>query len=151
MISRGSLILAAAVGATFLCAGCAGRPSQGVLVPISETVDGASRVPILVATTRRRSTTDPGEMFDGERANSVSYAAVTVSIPPDGVRRIGHVQWPSTVPGDPRRDFVTLSANYIDKKDFNASIDLASKRTGRNKVLEPIQEDIESDESVMIP
>jgi esterase/lipase superfamily enzyme len=135
VISRRSLLLAAAMGATVLCAGCAGRPSQGVLVPISETVDGTSRVPILVATTRRRSTTDPGEMFDGERANSVSYAAVTVSIPPDAVRRIGHVQWPSAVPGDPRRDFVTLSANYIDKKDFAASIDFAYRRTGRNKVL----------------
>jgi esterase/lipase superfamily enzyme len=90
---------------------------------------------MLVASTRRRSTTDPGEMFDAERANAVSYAAVTVSIPPDAVRKIGHVQWPSAVPGDPRRDFVTVSADYIDRKDFAAAIDSTVRRTGRNKVL----------------
>ena len=74
-------------------------------------------------------------MFGGERANAVSYAAVTVSIPPDTVRKIGHVQWPSAVPGDPRRDFVTVSADYIDRKDFAAAITSASKKTGRNRVL----------------
>jgi esterase/lipase superfamily enzyme len=133
--SRGRLVLAAAVGASLFCAGCASRPTQGVLVPVAETIEGTARVPVLVATTRRRSTNDPGEMFDGERANTVSYAAITVSIPPDTVRKVGHVQWPSALPGDPKRDFVTVSAGYIDKKDFATAIESAAKKTGRNKVL----------------
>jgi esterase/lipase superfamily enzyme len=125
----------AAIGAALACAACAGRPAQGVLVPVAENVEGATRVPVLVATTRRRSTTDPGEMFSGERADDVSYAAVTVSIPPDASRKIGEVQWPAAVPGDPRRDFVTASANYLDKRSFAAAIAAEAKQTKRSKVL----------------
>jgi esterase/lipase superfamily enzyme len=55
------------------------RPTRGVLVPVAEIAEGTSRVPIFVATTRQRSTTDPGEMFNGERAAAVSYASITVS------------------------------------------------------------------------
>jgi esterase/lipase superfamily enzyme len=47
-------------------------------------------------------------MFNGERAADVSYAAITVSIPPDSSRKIGEVQWPTALPGDPRRNFVTV-------------------------------------------
>jgi esterase/lipase superfamily enzyme len=114
---------------------CSTRPLQGVLVPVAEIAEGTSRIPIFVATTRQRSTTDPGEMFNGERAADVSYAAITVSIPPDGSRKIGEVQWPATLPGDPRRDFVTVSADYLDRQAFTASIAAMAKRTGRSKVL----------------
>jgi esterase/lipase superfamily enzyme len=90
---------------------------------------------MFVATTRQRSTTDPGEMFNGERAADVSYAAITVSIPPDSVRKVGEVQWPATLPGDPARNFVTVSADYLDKRSFAASIAAVAKQTGRHKVL----------------
>ena len=123
------------MAAAFACASCAGRPAQGVLVPVTENVEGASRVPMLVATTRKKSTTDPGEMFGGERAEALSYAAITVSIPPDSVRQVGHVQWPATVPGDPARNFVTVSADHIDKRAFAASIADTARKTGRRKVV----------------
>ena len=74
------------------CGSCGGRLSQGALTPVTTAAEGTSRVPILVATTRQRSTTNPGEMFSGERAAEVSYAAITVSIPPDAARKIGEVQ-----------------------------------------------------------
>jgi len=119
----------------FACGSCSGRLPQGALVPVAATAAGTSRVPILVATTRERSTTDPGEMFSGERAAEVSYAAITVSIPPDAARRIGEVQWPTSLPGDPRTNFVTVSADYIDKQAFAASIAAMAKQTGRTKVL----------------
>ena len=117
------------------CGSCGGRLSQGALTPVTTTAEGTSRVPILVATTRQRSTTDPGEMFSGERAAEVSYAAIIVSIPPDAARKIGEVQWPATLPGDPRTNFVTVSAEYIDKQAFAASIAAMAKQTGRTKVL----------------
>jgi esterase/lipase superfamily enzyme len=117
------------------CASCSGRPAQGVLVPVVETAKGTSRIPIFVATTRQRSTIDSGEMFSGERAAEVSYAAITVSIPPDGSRKVGEVQWPAILPGDPRRDFVTVSADYLDRQAFTASIAAIAKQTGRSKVL----------------
>jgi esterase/lipase superfamily enzyme len=115
--------------------GCSGRPSQGVLVPVAETVAGATRVPVLVATTRQRSPADNGEMFSGERGDVVSYAAITVSIPPDSAREIGQIQWPSTMPGDPHRDFVTASADYIDKPTFMNSITAEAKQLRPGKVL----------------
>jgi esterase/lipase superfamily enzyme len=123
-----------AISIAFVLGACAGRPSQGVLVPMA-TVEGTSLVPIFAATTRQRSTTDPGEMFSGDRAADVSYAAITVSIPPDTSRKIGEVQWPASLPGDPRLNFTTVSADYIDKPTFAASIAAYAKQTGRSKVL----------------
>jgi esterase/lipase superfamily enzyme len=132
---HGRSLHALALVLTLACGSCAGRLSQGALVPVTATAEGTSRVPILVATTRQRSTTDPGEMFSGERAAEVSYAAITVSIPPDAARKIGEVQWPTTLPGDPRTNFVTVSAEYIDKQAFAASIAAMAKQTGRTRVL----------------
>ena len=122
--------LALALGA---CAG--GRLSQGMLVPVAQSAEGTSRVQILAATTRQRSTTDAGEMFNGERATESSYAAVTVSIPPDNARKIGEIQWPESLPGDPARNFVTVSANYLDKSGLVSAVSVTAKQTGRNKVL----------------
>jgi esterase/lipase superfamily enzyme len=130
-----SRVLAAAAMVLTLCGGCSTRPSQGVLVPVAESAEGTSRVPVLAVTTRRKSTTDVGEMFNGERAEDVSFAAVTVSIPPDSVRKIGEIQWPASPPGDPRHDFVTVSANYLDKQSFNTALTAATKQAGHGKVL----------------
>ena len=102
---------------------------------LPRAVEGASLVPIFAATTRQRSVTDPGEMFSGERAAEVSYAAITVSVPPDASRKIGEVQWPTSLPGDPHMNFTTVSAGYIDKANFAASIAAYAKQTGRSKVL----------------
>ncbi len=65
----------------------------------------------------------------------MSYAAITISIPSDNVRKIGEVQWPVTLPGDPRRDFVAVSADYLERQAFTASISAMAKATGRSKVL----------------
>lgn len=105
-------------------------------MPVAEDVEGTSRVAILAATTRQKSTKDPGEMFTGDRAEQVSYAAVTVSNPPDSARTIGEVQWAASPPGDPRRDFVTVSANYLDKPAFVRALSAAAaKPTAHEKVL----------------
>ncbi len=117
------------------CCACTGRPIQGVLVPAAQSSPGASRVPIFIATTRQRSTTDPGDMFSSDPAQELSYASITVSIPPDSARQIGKVQWPTSVPGDPGRDFVTASAEYLDKRSFNTAISTVAKSTGRSRAL----------------
>ncbi|MGY4318237.1 esterase/lipase superfamily enzyme [Bradyrhizobium sp. JR3.5] len=125
----------AAVVLSLALGGCSGRPSQGVLVPVADTAVGASRVPVLVATTRQRSAVDNGEMFSGDRGDAVSYAAITVSIPPDTVREVGQIQWPSSIPGDPHRNFVTVSADYIDKPTFMSAITAHAKLVRPGKVL----------------
>ena len=43
---RNALVIALA----FACGSCAGRPEKGVLTPVSSTAEGASRVPLLIAT-----------------------------------------------------------------------------------------------------
>jgi esterase/lipase superfamily enzyme len=133
--SRARFLNAFALFSVLACGSCGGRPIQGALIPVTAIAEGTSRVPILIATTRQRSTNDSGEMFSGERASEVSYAAITVSIPPDAARKIGEVQWPVSLPGDPGTNFVTVSAEYIDKQKFAASIAAIAKQTGRTKVL----------------
>jgi esterase/lipase superfamily enzyme len=127
---------AAALASAIFCCGCSGRLAQGALVPVAQAdTEGVSLVPVLVATTRSRSTVNAGDMFDSRRADEVSYASVTVSIPPDVARKTGDVQWPTSLPGDPRQSFVTVSANHLDKKSFVADLSAASKRNERGKVL----------------
>jgi esterase/lipase superfamily enzyme len=129
-----SLTVFALIALACMLAACAGRPAQGVLIPTAG-ITGTSLVPIYAVTNRERSTTDPGQMFSGVRASETSYAMITVSIPPDAARKIGEIQWPLSLPGNPATDFMTVSADYIDKQRFAASIAAAAKNTGRAKVL----------------
>ncbi len=72
-------------------------------------------------------------MYGGERADALSYASITVSIPPN--RTVGQVQWPALPPGDPKRDFVTISADYIDHRAFAATIAETARRNKNPRVL----------------
>jgi hypothetical protein len=79
----------------------AASPARGCSRPFLVSLDNARQFgsfriwlgsrhrPELVATTRKPSTADAGDMFSGERAETVSYASITVSIPPDSARKIG--------------------------------------------------------------
>lgn len=129
------LALAAAFSVALACSACAGRPAQGVLTPVTERAEGTSQVAVLAATTRARSTSDEGEMFSGERADAVSYASILVSIPPDSTREIGKIQWPTSTRGDPKLNFVTVSANFIEKPAFTAAIAATAKPIHKGKVL----------------
>ncbi|WP_166141571.1 alpha/beta hydrolase [Methylosinus sp. RM1] len=124
--SRPSLILCLALAAS----GCGGRP-HGVLTPQPQTA-GTDRVELLVATTRSDRGAEPGDLFTGERGKGLAFADIAVSIPPDGARQIGEVQWPETLPGDPSREFVTLRADAVDQQEaarrFDARIAKAPKR-----------------------
>jgi esterase/lipase superfamily enzyme len=93
--------------------GCAAR-ATGFLAPVPATVPGASKVEMVVATTREK-TGERSEMFSGLRSRTPAFADIVVSIPPDGSRQIGEVQWPQQVPGNPATDFVTLKAEEVDR------------------------------------
>ncbi len=124
------ILLAAALGLS----ACAGR-AHGVLIPVQATAPGTSNVEMLVATTRSDKDAAPGEMFSGARGDRLSFADIAVSIPPDSVRAIGEVQWPSAPPGDPARDFVTLRAERLDEQQALARFDAMIARTPRRQVL----------------
>jgi len=135
LISAHRLLRVAAIASALCCAACSGRLPQGALAPVAQAdTEGTSLVPMLIATTRNRST-DAGDMFDRERGDAVSYGSVTVSIPPDATRKIGEVQWPTSLPGDPRQNFITVAANYLDKASFVGALSTAAKQSGRGKVL----------------
>lgn len=115
------------------CGACSSIPSE-MMMPVDVATNGATQVPILVATTRRALPDKPGMMFGSDRAGTVSYAAVTVSVPPDAARTIGHVQWPTSTPGNPQKEFVTTGASHIDKTEFSSAIARAAQ-AGRRRVL----------------
>lgn len=99
------------VAALVVLSGCGGHPKD-VLLPVADTAPAASKISMLVATTRRKSTI-PGEMFTGERGLEPAFADITVSIPPKNVRKEGDVAWPKRLPADPATDFATLKAEEI--------------------------------------
>lgn len=107
-----------AVAMAALLSACANQ-AENVLLPFpggqAAMPPGAHQVDMLVATTRQPLPKEPGQMFSGERAPNLAYADVTISIPPDANRKIGDVQWPSQIPGDPKRDFVALASAQIDR------------------------------------
>jgi esterase/lipase superfamily enzyme len=102
--------------------GCAGRPS-GNLVAVAETAPNASVVDMLVTTTRSDKSVPTGVMFNGERGRGLAFADIAVSIPPDAMRKVGEIQWPAAIPGDPAHNFVTLRADRLDQEQAIAAFD----------------------------
>ncbi|MBY5730005.1 alpha/beta hydrolase [Rhizobium leguminosarum] len=98
--------------ATMALAGCGGRP-VGVMQAAGTVPAGTSKVDLLVATTRAADD-NPAVLFSGERGTGLAVNAVDVSIPPEANRKVGQVQWPSRLPADPLRDFVTVSVDPLE-------------------------------------
>ncbi len=94
-----------------LLAGCA-PPREGVLFPLRAATSDATRVDMLVATTRKP-TEDPGRLYSGDRGDEISINRLVVSIPPDRNRKIGEVQWPSQIPPNPEKEFALLEMSKI--------------------------------------
>ena len=132
MRRRGAIL--SALLATLMIAGCSGRP-VGNLVIVSPPAPGAAPVDMLVATTRAPVAQPPGVMFGGERAAGLAFADIEISVPPDAARKVGDVQWPSSPPGDPARDFVTLRADRIDLREARSRLDRRLAQTPGRAVL----------------
>ena len=122
-----------AIALTTIAAGCASRPF-GTLVPVAGAAD-ASRVDLMVATTRAPVISPPGVMFGGARGRGLDFADIVVSIPPDSARRPGDIPLSSSVPGNPERDFVILRADRIDLAQAKANFDQRIRRVPGRRVL----------------
>ena len=116
-----------------LAASCSSRP-YGTLIVGSSSPD-ASKVDILVATTRAPVVEPPGVMFGGSRGRGLDFADIVVSIPPDGARQPGEVQVASSPPGNPEHDFVTLRADRMDLAQARANFNSRIRRTPGRRVL----------------
>lgn len=129
------LLRAAAVLCLLLgVAACGGRP-HGVLVATHQTPPGVSTVDMLVATTRAPDETQPGEMFSGDRGAGLSFADITVSLPPDAYRKAGEVQWPEGDTVDPMRAFTTVEAKVMSKEAAIAAFDQRVVKAPKRQVL----------------
>jgi len=116
-----------------LVAACGGRP-RGVLEPVATTAPGTSSVEMVVATTRSGEGVSRAELFSGERG-ALAFADITVSIPPEAARKVGEVQWPTQLPGDPARDFVTIRADLISREEAVAIVDAVAAKSKPRRVL----------------
>lgn len=121
-----------AAAATVFIAGCAGDV-KGVLTPVAATAPGTSKVTMLVATTRAADP-DAGVLFSGERGKP-SFVEMTISLPPDARRKVGEVQWPSRLPGNPETDFVTLKVDKLDAKTGLARLNQRVSRVPKRRVM----------------
>ena len=121
------------LGFAIVAAGCSSRPYGNLIVGTS--APGARQIDLLVATTRAPVLEPPGVMFGGARGRGLDFADIVVSIPPDTTRKAGEVQWPSSPPGNPERDFVTLRADRLDLAEAKANFDARVSRTPGRKVL----------------
>lgn len=100
-------------------AGCSTRPT-GLMQPVGAVaVAGATPVPLLVATTRRRSASE-AILFTGERGPETAFSSITVSVPPN--HREGEIEWPTGAPGDPASAFVTTDVTRLDRGGFAAAV-----------------------------
>ncbi len=110
--------LIAVVAVLAAVSSCAGRP-EGVLIPTATQTEGASKVDVLVATTRK-TTEVPGVLFSGERGKEPAVTEIAVSIPPDSARAVGQVQWPKKLPADPAKEFATISVTPMTPQSSQA-------------------------------
>jgi esterase/lipase superfamily enzyme len=116
-----------------LMLGACGGDVRGVLLPVAQSAPGASKVTMLVATTRS-SDPDDGVLFSGERGPP-AFAEITVSIPPESRRVVGEVQWPSRLPGDPETDFVTLKVDRLDRSAALGRLHKAVAKAPKRRVM----------------
>ncbi len=127
---RGIVVVVAAAS---LLSACGGRV-EGVLEPVSLTAPGTTTVDMAVATTRSRSE-NRAVLFTGERGEQLDFANIVVSIPPDSARKIGDVQWPKRLPGNPATDFVTVKAEDMTLPQAKTWFNTRIKKTPGRKAL----------------
>jgi esterase/lipase superfamily enzyme len=132
---RKSFSVLAIVFLAFSLVACASRPESGFLSAVALSPAGAVDHTLLVATTRERDER-PGTLFNGDRASALSYAEITVSIPPN--HKQGEIEWATTPPGDPNVNFVVRDERDLDgDKAFVQAVNaqLAQRPPGSRNVF----------------
>ncbi|TIT01408.1 MAG: alpha/beta fold hydrolase [Mesorhizobium sp.] len=120
---------------TFVCLlwGCASRPTN-VLLPVADTSPSSSKVEMLVTTTRSRSS-NPAQMYTGERGLAPSFAEITVSIPPASVRKVGEVAWPKKLPSNPATDFAVVQTKELTLQTAKGWLSASVRKSPDHSVL----------------
>lgn len=130
-----TLLVSLAVGSALVLGGCAGRPGPDALAVNVAPEPAAKPVKLLVATTRMRDA-NPGVLFNGERADNLDFATVTITVPP--THKQGQIEFAKQNPGNPATDMVVREAVYKDSEaqflqELNA--ELAKRPKGERDVF----------------
>ena len=126
-VSLRAVLMLALLLPAFALAGCSTRPTADVLVPAAHAPLFTPKARILVATTRDHSRGSDPDAFTSERARTLNYADVTVSIPTK--HRAGDIEWPDQTPPDPSLHFITVGRASLDRQQFLAAV-RANARAG---------------------
>ena len=108
---------------------CSSGPTA-FMAPTANAPEGASRVDMLVVTTRKPSD-DPNVLFTGERGFDYLINEVAVSLPPASARTPGQVQWPKTSTPDPATEFAVLSVQRRTLDEIDPWIEKQAGADGR--------------------
>jgi esterase/lipase superfamily enzyme len=109
----------AGLGLALLAMTACAANHEGTLLPVSAAPPGATQVDMLVATTRQRSD-QPGVLFNGERADSISYQDIVVAVPPS----------PVDAP-DPARELTVVSETAVAPADVAEDLTRLTPKSGR--------------------
>jgi esterase/lipase superfamily enzyme len=74
-------------------------------------------------------------MFNGERARAPAFADITVSIPPNTVRKEGEVAWPKRLPSNPATDFATVKADDLNIDEAKRWLSASVRKSPDHSVL----------------
>ncbi|HMT14056.1 MAG TPA: alpha/beta fold hydrolase [Aestuariivirga sp.] len=103
---------------TLILAACTARVTPEALLPVTYTVPQARTVNMVVATSR--GTDDKTGYLDADRATTLSFAALTVSLPP--THKAGEIEWKRANDRKPEKAFVALRNDRLTALQFETAL-----------------------------
>ncbi|TIQ90988.1 MAG: alpha/beta fold hydrolase [Mesorhizobium sp.] len=104
--------------------GCAGRKTHDLLNTTTVTVpasDIAATHEIFVATTRKKATKDPRQVFDGDRSPTTSFASVEVTVPK--IHQVGAIERVrGSANSNPAKDFTATEVEFYGAPQFAKAV-----------------------------
>jgi esterase/lipase superfamily enzyme len=121
------------VAIALLATGCAGRSTHDLLNRTAITAPPSSIAAtheIFVATTRRKATKNPRQVFDAERSLQTSFARVDMSVPK--IHKVGHIERArGAAESNPAKDFTAERVVfYGDAAQFEKAVGADIARRG---------------------
>jgi len=125
------LLRIAALSVCLSLAACASNKNPGVLTPVGMTAPDARLLDVHVATTRGLD--EATGSFGDKRSRHLAFQSLRLSIPPS--HHPGNIEWPSSLPGNPAKEFVTLSNDLLDQSAFLRRIEAKLPANGEVMVF----------------
>lgn len=114
-------------------AGCAGSRSHDLLGTTTTTAPAseiAATHKIFVATTRRKATAEPRQVFDGDRSLTTTFASVEITVPK--IHKVGNIERAKgSASPDPAKHFAASGVTFYDgAPEFSKAVGADIQRRG---------------------